>query len=551
MKRIALSFLLLLASLGAHAFYPEIRDININVTLSDDGSARITEVWNVCVASGTEWYLVRHNLGDIRISDLAVTDETGLNYIYEGENWNVDRGIEAKAGRCGLVRDGHDYEICWGVGSYGDHIFTVSYTMSNVVKSLTDYDVLHMQFISPGLSSRPQHCRVTISSEGCEFTADNSGIWAFGFNGTVNFVGGDIVAESDAQFSSDEESVIILSRFDKGIFAPTSVKDYDFASVRDMAFKGSSYEDFIRQQKEEKMAARLFGFLAAGLAAISVWAARRRIRKRNLNIFGVEKLKDIDWERGIPFDGDLFESRYVMEKCGRVTKANAIASALILRFIKEGKLDVVKNAKGKIDLAFRSGADLSSLSGTEREFYDMVREASGSDLVLQSREFSSWSRKHVERVSDWVTSLTSEGSNRLRADHFVESSKFTREGQAHARRVIGFEKYLKDFTLMEQRASQEAVLWHDYIVFAALYGIADKVAKELKDINPQAFEEAVGMDYPTMNNVVFISNNMANSITSAVVSHAQTSTSVGGGGGFSSFGGGGGFSGGGFGGGSR
>ena len=95
------------------------------------------------------------------------------------------------------------------------------------------------------------------------------------------------------------------------------------------------------------------------------------------------------------------------------------------------------------------------------------------------------------------------------------------------------------------------MLWHDYIVFASLYGIADKVAKELKDINPEAFETAVGMDYPTMNNVVYISNNMANSITSAVVSHAQTSVSVGGGGGFSSFGGGGGFSGGGFGGGSR
>lgn len=551
MKRLALSLLLLLSGLGAFAYYPEIRDIRIDVTLSDNGSAKIVEVWDVCVASGTEWYLVRHNLGDIKISDLSVTDETGRNYIYEGENWDIERSIDEKAGRCGLTHDGNDYEICWGVGSYGDHIFTVSYTMSNVVKALTDYDVLHMQFISPGLSSHPQHAKVTVSYPGHELTADNCGIWAFGFNGTDTFEGGDIVVETDEPFYIDQESVILLTRFDKGLFNPTSVKDYDFKSVQDMAFEGSSYEDYIRQQKEAKFFARFMAIFFAAITALTVWVAKRKIKKRNLNMFGVEKIKDIGWERGIPFDGDLFESRYVMEKCGRVTKANAIASALILRFIKEGKLDVVKNAKGKIDLAFRSGADLSSLSGTEREFYDMVREASGSDLVLQSREFSSWSRKHVERVSDWVTSLTSEGSNRLRADHFVESSKFTKEGQAHARRVIGFEKYLKDFTLMEQRASQEAVLWHDYIVFAALYGIADKVAKELKDINPQAFEEAVGMDYPTMNNVVFISNNMANSITSAVVSHAQSSVSVGGGGGFSSFGGGGGFSGGGFGGGSR
>lgn len=549
MKRFAISVILLLSSLQAFAYTPEIRDIRIDVSLSEEGAARIVEVWDVCVASGTEWYLVRSNLGDIRISDLSVTDETGREYINEGK-WNTERSIDAKAGRCGILERGDGYEICWGVGSFGDHTFTVSYTMSNVVKSLNDYDMLHMQFVSPGLSAPPQHCRVTLSAPGREFNADNSGIWAFGYNGAINFSGGAIVAESDEEFVRNS-SVIILARFDKGIFTPVSTRDYNFEAVKEKAFEGSSYDEYLRQQKNERMMTRILAFAAAGAVALYTWGKRRARKKTNLNLFGVENTKEIGWERGIPFDGDLFESRYVMEKSGRATKANAIASAIILRFIKEGKIDVFRNAKDKVELAFRKNADLSSLSATEREFYDMIKEASGSDEILQSREFSTWSKRHAERVSDWVKSLTAEGSNRLRADHFVESSKFTKEGQAHARRVIGFEKYLKDFTLIKERASQEAVLWHDYIVFASLYGIADKVAKELKDINPEAFEEAVGMDYPTMNNVVYISNNMANSITSAVISHAQTSVSVGGGGGSSSFGGGGGFSGGGFGGGSR
>ena len=33
----------------------------------------------------------------------------------------------------------------------------------------------------------------------------------------------------------------------------------------------------------------------------------------------------------------------------------------------------------------------------------------------------------------------------------------------------------------------EVHLWQDYLVFATLFGIADKVAKELKDIDPIAF----------------------------------------------------------------
>lgn len=550
MKRFAISVILLLASLQAFAYTPEIRDIRIDVSLSEEGAARIVEVWDVCVASGTEWYLVRSNLGDIRISDLSVTDETGREYINEGK-WNTERSIDAKAGRCGILDRGDGYEICWGVGSFGDHTFTVSYTMSNVVKSLNDYDMLHMQFVSPGLSAPPQHCRVTLSAPGREFNADNSGIWAFGYNGAINFSGGAIVAESDEEFVRNS-SVIILARFDKGIFTPVSTRDYDFEAVKEKAFEGSSYDEYLRQQKNERMMTRILAFAAAGAVALYTWGKRRARKKTNLNLFGVENIKEIGWERGIPFDGDLFESRYVMEKMGRYTQVNSIASALILRFIKDGKIDAIHNSKGKVELAFREGASTDDMGDTERSFFNMVREASGSDRILQSKEFSSWSKKNNERVSKWVDSLDAEGSNRLRRDNYVEGTKFTVDGQAHARRVVGFEKYLKDFTLIRERASQEAVLWHDYIVFASLYGIADKVAKELKDINPQAFETAVGMDYPTMSNVVILSNNMATSILGAVAAHhAQTSVSVGGGGGSSSFGGGGGFSGGGFGGGSR
>ena len=120
----------------------------------------------------------------------------------------------------------------------------------------------------------------------------------------------------------------------------------------------------------------------------------------------------------------------------------------------------------------------------------------------------------------------------------------------HARRVVGFKKYLKDFTLLDERKTTEVALWGDYIVFAALFGIADKVAAELKDINPQAFEEVIGCDYPTMRTLVLLSNHVGNNVVSSAT-HYQTASSTSGGGGFSSLGGGGGFSGGGFGGGAR
>ena len=63
--------LFLLAVLPSYADEARVRDIDIEATVRDDGSIDIVEKWDVCVASGTEWYLVRNNLGDIVI-DLEI-----------------------------------------------------------------------------------------------------------------------------------------------------------------------------------------------------------------------------------------------------------------------------------------------------------------------------------------------------------------------------------------------------------------------------------------------------------------------------------------------
>ena len=97
-------------------------------------------------------------------------------------------------------------------------------------------------------------------------------------------------------------------------------------------------------------------------------------------------------------------------------------------------------------------------------------------------------------------------------------------------------------------------------MFGALLGVADKVAKQLKDIDPIRFEQTMVYDYTTLNTVIYMTNNLSRAITSAASSWSVPSTFSGGGGsssswggfgGGTSFGGGGGFSGGGHGGGGR
>lgn len=62
-----LTFLSLFPPLHVNAADTDIHSIDIHVALNNDGSADITEVWDITMTSGTEWYLVQGNLGKIKI----------------------------------------------------------------------------------------------------------------------------------------------------------------------------------------------------------------------------------------------------------------------------------------------------------------------------------------------------------------------------------------------------------------------------------------------------------------------------------------------------
>lgn len=524
----------------SYAYSPAIRQIKLDVELLEDGSARVQEFWDVCVASGTEWYLVRDNLQDIVIDDLRVSDESGLSFDNIGE-WDVDRSLEWKKGKCGIVHKRRGVDLCWGVGSLGDHQYRVSYTMTNVIKSLNDYDMLHIQFVSPGLSSPAQKVELRLWSKDRSFDTSHCRAWAFSYVGSCEFVDGTVLFKSSEAFKS-RSSLIALLRFDKGMFQPLSSQDKDFQTVLDKALEGSDGSEEEDVSLKELLLA--FLFLALALVLICIIAYRAYIR----SILGCRE-KDINWHREPPFDSDLVLSNYLLKLLGKNTKGCTLASAQILRMIYQGYLEVSKDPKGRLEISFNEGKGLPE-DRVAAGLYDMMLKASGKDKVLQEKEFSSWSSAHGKQVSAWLSLAEEEAKTRLVRQNLKPGVKFSVKGQEEARNLLGFKKFLNDFTLMKEKDTQEAVLWEEYLVFGALFGIADKVAKQLKDINPELFEQVADCDFDTFSVLIFRSNMLSRAILNSYANYAASQAGQGLGG-QSSFGGGGGFSGGGFGGGSR
>ena len=518
MKRIPLllAVLLPLALTGRPAAAQnKVHDVDITVTLATDGSAQVREVWNMILSRGTEVYLGRENLGDIRIRNLTVSDETGTTYETD-RSWDTERSFEGKKNRCGLNSISNGYEICWGIGEYGHRTYTVDYTLTNLVKSLDDYDMIHYQFVTPN-DFRSEHVKVTLEKPG--FVMDTlTRIWAFGYDGYIWREDGRVIAESENPLDPGN-SIIILMRFDKGTFQSESVQERPFQVVLDKALEGAGEpEEYVPKWKERLysiLGALFFVFLLCiPVLPLIVRVVERRRKKKNT--FATTNLASIPWSREMPYGGDILKNYYVISNAPALkVQDNSVASAMILHMLQEGCLEARRDlSTGKVDIYFKEDADFTQLDRTEETLWSMMYEASGENHILEEKEFSKWAKNHSSRLRNWTSGVKAAGLNGLRSGGFYRSNKFTDSGQKENRKIVGFRKFLEDATLVKERSTPEVTLWRDYLIFGSLVGIADKVAKELKDIDPVMFEQACSMRYTDMSRVIHLSNSYSNVLSS-------------------------------------
>lgn len=552
MRRLQALFLAAVLSLVAVPLCAgsDVDSLRINVELRDDGAALVTETWRINVSDDiSEWYLVADNMGRMTIEDLRVCDETGNEYVNEGE-WNVNRSRARKVGRCGLVTKSDGYEICWGVGSSGWHTYTVRYLLTGLVKGHEDLDGFNHMFVARDLGSSPQSIVLTIRKPGLELTTENTKVWAFGFHGEIHVEDGAVVARTTEPFTR-RSALIAMAGFEKGLFHPALTESRTFDEVRQTAMEGSDYRE------PDKDGDFWIGLLVGLGVVLSVFVSVKVIvktvkRKRELLGGG---MRNVAWFRDAPLAGDLKKSSNILLAFSGNTmleRQNLIA-AYITRLFYRGAFEIVPQpGKSKPlmkirDLEVDDSTDSRSDAGLESRLYSFIKEAAGEDGILQKNELQRWANRHGEALYDWGL------------DAWNGVTIWTMKPE-DARQVFGLRRYLKDFTMIKDRGVVEVKLWNNYLIFASLYGIADQLMKDFRKVCPEYFTLSSAARLLDDDVTTFMIWNMINMTsrdfnTAASTYEASRSNDSGsgwsGGGGMASWGGGGGFSGGGSGGGGR
>ena len=502
---------LLLAAFPLNA--TDIRSIHTDVYLHANSNAVIYQRWDVTITGGTEWYIPIQNLGQRNIRDFKVIENDRL-YENDGRNWNSKRTLEEKKYRCGITETGPgSLELCWGQGEYGDHIYHLVYVIDNLIQASSDgeNDMFNWQFLNDEWTALPQQVTMNVynyadstyvwrAGEG-----GNMGVWVFGCEADCTVDSSAVHIESTEPFRYGS-CLTVMMRFDKGLFNPATTDSRSFEQLRDDAFLDSDYgfseEDYNWQPEEKdflyyvkKIFKTLFEialgvaipvFILLVLPALLLmgwrkWTGRRYVK----SVFGKKRITD--FSRELPLGGNLAATYSLLKEGDHLNGGDSLFARLMgayfLRWIHKGLVVCEKDPEneGRMNLRFTSSPDgLQTNDEQEKKFFKAAYEAAGENRILVAGEFSQWSKAHSALVSGWPEETRKAGKCVWEPLSMEQRQK-----------VVAFKNFLNDFTISNVREAPEATLWQEYLVFAELFGIADKVTKNLEKLYPKLYKEYV------------------------------------------------------------
>lgn len=539
-----------------------IYGVKMEVFINKEGNASIKETWKVKADSGSEWYKQILNLGESKLTNFKVSmDNKELTYK---SNWNVNGSIEEKAGYYGINYISNGLELCFGKKDMKSHTFILTYDISNYIFNTKDAQVLYFTLF-PKFTA--DSFDVTVKSY-YDFP-DNLDVWGYGYKGYAYVKDGAILMSNEG--SLDDEYVVLLAKFPLNTFSTNyQVENFNnFEEILGDAKEGSfhydydDYNDYNNNYNyKPSLFARIIPYIVIIFQLIVFGGMATLIYKTiSSSKYGFKNNKTISYKdammfREIPCNKDIYYANTLINinHFGGYKTTN-IFGAIILKWVKNDKIKFRKEKKGLlkkevsiIDLTMNPTFD----NENEKKLFNMMYEAS-NDGYLESNELEKWARRNYSKFLDIFNKISNDYLNKLKSEGHIykrtnkEECKYKNVMDdtiyEETKKLYGLKKFLIEFSQMNTKEVLEVKLWDEYLMFAYLFGIASKVAKQLKNMYPEVIEQmGNGLDYDIL---IFINNMSITSASAASSARRDAESYSSGGGGFSSGGGGGGSFGGG------
>lgn len=194
---------------------------------------------------------------------------------------------------------------------------------------------------------------------------------------------------------------------------------------------------------------------------------------------------NIEFYREIPCERNIEKAYWILYHYTKIEERKlkyGIIGAYILKWIKEKHITVIKNVMDnnyKIDL----GSKEWEKSKPENELYLLLQTASLNN-ILEKNELKEWYKKNYKYLDKWFNEFIENETMKLREEGLIKENIVSEELRNEAIKLVGLKKFLLNFTLISGRNYKEIELWEEYLIFAQLLGIANKVNKQFSTLYP-------------------------------------------------------------------
>ena len=553
-----LVFLILILLFNSNVYANSIDKITMDIYVTNNGDAKITEVWTTNASNGTEIYKPYYNLGQSKIIDFSVKMN---NKEYTTlDRWNIDGSFEEKKYKAGINYLANGTELCFGISEYGQNVYTMTYTITNFVSQVDDADIIYWTLIPHNLSDKVNYIYIKIHSD-FKYSSELP-VWGYGNYGGLAYVYDGVIELVHEDPLDTSEYMVVLAKFPKGTFNTNSILENDFDYYLEQAEEGSTkYEDEYASTTIRNVIRyilfQIISIIIFIVGIIKIGNVSTRYGTKNIKFKkGTRRIKDVPYFRDIPYKDNIFRGYWIACQYKLIKNQTDFLGAILLKWLKEGKIESVKVTSKVLKKEEKALKLVVADMSTELELrlFKMLEQAS-VDGVLENNEFKKWCKINYKKLLKWFNDVIDYETENLANEGFILKKKgifgttyiVDEKLQEKAYQVAGLKKFLNDFSNIKEREALEVKIWDEYLMYAQIFGIAKKVAKEFKKMYPDIIPQDYYEDIIFIHTISYDGVSAASAAKSEAVRRAQSYSS--GGGGFSSGGGGGGSFGGGSGGG--
>lgn len=391
----------------------ELKNLNYDVKLNEDGTANVTEIWDISIKNTNTLFKTFEidtskytKINDVLVTETTKGESKKFKEIYT-EKYHVNKDCFYA-----LINSNRKFEIAWGVNednTSARRTFEINYTIVDAIKNYNDCSEFYWQFISTQSNIPANKVTGIITLPTSVTNINDLKVWA---HGPLN---GNIKRGSNNTIEFSVENLNRNTMLEVRVATPTYIfKENDNISVtpkldsilyQEQVWADEANEKRQKQLEEQKRTTLIITVVMISLNIVGILIGITLIKKIKKykdelkNAPNIKPMTQLTYYRDIPNEKTTPAQAaflYYFKNSNFSIHLSNIISATMLDLCMKKYLtfEIVPNKKNEVKICLQNGIEKELLAKDEKVIYEMLEKVSKNGQFTM-KDFEKYCKNHA------------------------------------------------------------------------------------------------------------------------------------------------------------